>query len=92
MRRNENIKPAPQRFQDADLSQIDICICFDENVFDLVIEGSSVQMKSLLDLQFRPCQGVKPLFVFSMHVKDRPDEAVEGAEKALILAEMVLYF
>ena len=39
MRRNENIKPAPQRFQDADLSQIDICICFDENVFDLVIEG-----------------------------------------------------
>lgn len=43
MRRNESIKPAPQRFQDADLSQIDICICFDENVFDLVIEGIFVK-------------------------------------------------
>lgn len=39
MERNKRIKPAPQRFQDSDLSNVDICICFDEGVFDLVVEG-----------------------------------------------------
>ena len=40
MQRNIGVKKAPQRFQEEkDLSKIDICICFDDRVFDAVIEG-----------------------------------------------------
>lgn len=41
MQRNIGVKKAPQRFQEEkDLSKIDICICFDDRVFDAVIEGA----------------------------------------------------
>ena len=40
MQRNVVVKKAPQRFQDEkDLSKIDICICFDDRVFDAVLES-----------------------------------------------------
>lgn len=41
LQRDMRVKRAPQRFQDErKINDIDICICFDERVFDLVLEGS----------------------------------------------------
>ncbi|CBK24485.2 uncharacterized protein [Blastocystis hominis] len=80
IQRDKGVKKAPQRFQDEfDLSFIDVCICFDEHVFDSVVE----------ELQFRGCSKIKPIFVFNIHVKDRVSTAREGAKHALRLAEMV---
>ena len=43
MQRNVVVKKAPQRFQEEkDLSKIDICICFDDRVFDAVIERNTL--------------------------------------------------
>ena len=40
LRRDKNVKPAPCRFQDSkEVEDLDICICFDERVFDSVLEG-----------------------------------------------------
>lgn len=40
IQRDRGVKKAPQRFQDElDLSFIDVCICFDDRVFDSVLEG-----------------------------------------------------
>ncbi|KAK8817603.1 hypothetical protein WA538_004323, partial [Blastocystis sp. DL] len=80
LQRDMRVKKAPQRFQDScDVSQIDICICFDERVFDQVLE----------DLEFRNTNGMKPIFVFNLHIQDRPSSAREGAKSALRLAELL---
>ena len=40
IQRDMRVKQGPNRFQDTvDLSSLDVCICFDERVFDSVIEG-----------------------------------------------------
>ena len=40
LQRDRNVKAAPCRFQDSkDVETVDICICFDERVFDSVLEG-----------------------------------------------------
>ena len=39
LQRDMRVKRAPQRFQDSKINDIDVCICFDERVFDLVLEG-----------------------------------------------------
>ncbi|KAK8800313.1 hypothetical protein WA171_004949 [Blastocystis sp. BT1] len=80
LQRDMRVKRAPQRFQDErKINDIDVCICFDERVFDLVLE----------DLQFRGCIDMKPIFVFNLHVQDRPSSAREGARNALHLAELL---
>ena len=90
MQRNVVVKKAPQRFQEEkDLSKIDICICFDDRVFDAVIESSVLYCVCCVDLQFRPCHGMKPLLVLNMHTQDKPAMAEEGARHALRLATMV---
>ena len=90
LQRDKAVKKAPQRFQDEfDLSFIDVCICFDENVFDSVIEGTRFFWDVISELQFRGCSKIKPIFVFNIHVKDRVSTAREGAKHALRLAEMV---
>ena len=33
---------------------------------------------------------MKPIFVFNLHIQDRPSSAREGAKSALRLAELVL--
>ena len=80
IQRDRGVKKAPQRFQDElDLSFIDVCICFDDRVFDSVLE----------ELQFRGCSRVKPIFVFNIHVKDKVSSARDGAKDALHLAQML---
>ena len=40
LRRDKNVKAAPNRFQDSkEVESLDVCICFDERVFDSVLEG-----------------------------------------------------
>lgn len=40
LRRDKNVKSAPCRFQDSEeVETVDVCICFDERVFDSVLEG-----------------------------------------------------
>ena len=41
LQRDMRVKRAPQRFQD-ERKINDVCICFDERVFDLVLEGKYV--------------------------------------------------
>lgn len=90
MQRNVVVKKAPQRFQDEkDLSKIDICICFDDRVFDAVLESMAPCCFWSVDLQFRACHGMKPLLVLNMHTQDKPAMAEEGAHYALRLATMV---
>ena len=90
IQRDKGVKKAPQRFQDEfDLSFIDVCICFDEHVFDSVVEGERCLYDVIVELQFRGCSKIKPIFVFNIHVKDRVSTAREGAKHALRLAEMV---
>lgn len=90
IQRDKGVKKAPQRFQDElDLSFIDVCICFDEHVFDSVVEGEHCSCDGIVELQFRGCSKIKPIFVFNIHVKDRVSTAREGAKHALRLAEMV---
>ena len=43
-----------------------------------------------LDLEFRNTNGMKPIFVFNLHIQDRPSSAREGAKSALRLAELVV--
>lgn len=43
LQRDMRVKRAPQRFQDErKINDIDVCICFDERVFDLVLEGKYI--------------------------------------------------
>ena len=86
MQRNVVVKKAPQRFQDEkDLSKIDICICFDDRVFDAVLESMAPCCFWSVDLQFRACHGMKPLLVLNMHTQDKPAMAEGGAHYALRL-------
>lgn len=40
LRRDKSVKAAPNRFQDSkEVESVDVCICFDERVFDSVLEG-----------------------------------------------------
>lgn len=91
LQRDMRVKRAPQRFQDEkNINDIDICICFDERVFDLVLEGIIRLIIEYIDLQFRGSINMKPLLVFNLHVQDRPSSAREGARNALHLAELVI--
>ena len=94
LQRGMRVKRAPQRFQDErKINDIDVCICFDERVFDLVLEGKYVIVfVEWIDLQFRGCIDMKPIFVFNLHVQDRPSSAREGARNALHLAELVFWY
>ena len=90
IQRDMRVKRAPQRFQDeCDVSKVDVCLCFDERVFDLVMESMIWWLWSSLDLQFRDVNGLKPLLVFNLHVQDKPSSAAEGARNAVRLAELV---
>ena len=84
LQRDMRVKRAPQRFQDE--RKIN-------DIFDLVLEGKYVIVfVEWIDLQFRGCIDMKPIFVFNLHVQDRPSSAREGARNALHLAELVFWY
>jgi RNA polymerase II subunit A C-terminal domain phosphatase SSU72 len=78
-RRGAAVKRAPQRWQDETseyIGQHDVTICFEERIFDAVIE----------DLQIRePTENFEPIHVICLDTKDNPHEAQKQGQVALDL-------
>ena len=78
-RRGAAVKRAPQRWQDETseyIAQHDVTICFEERIFDAVIE----------DLQMRePTEDFEPIHVICLDTKDNPHEAAKQGQVALDL-------
>ena len=78
-RRGAAVKVAPQRWQDMTaefISQHDVCIAFEERIFDAVVE----------DLQIRePTENFSPIHVICLDTKDNPHEAQRQGRVALEL-------
>ena len=82
MDRNRKTKKAPERWQDSDVKKFDVVICFEERVFDAVVE----------DLQSRDPDDLTPIHVINIDVKDTPEEAVVGGQDALLICKLVIPF
>jgi RNA polymerase II subunit A C-terminal domain phosphatase SSU72 len=77
LRRNAKIKPAPQRWQThSDRERFDVVVCFEERVFDLVMED--------LRAKGGAREGV---LVVNLDVRDSHDSSVDAAPRALRLCE-----
>jgi RNA polymerase II subunit A C-terminal domain phosphatase SSU72 len=78
-RRGAAVKRAPQRWQDETseyIGQHDVTICFEERIFDAVVE----------DLQIRePTENFDPIHVICLDTKDNPHEAQKQGQVALDL-------
>ena len=82
LRRNGQIKTFPERWQDADFEVVagyDVVLCFEQRIFDAVIE----------DLQSREARDLEPICVICMETKDDPKEAVVAGRAAVKLAQKV---
>lgn len=77
LRRNAKIKPAPQRWQThSDRARFDVVVCFEERVFDLVMED------------LRAKNGTREgVLVVNLDVRDSHDSSVDAAPRALRLCE-----
>jgi RNA polymerase II subunit A C-terminal domain phosphatase SSU72 len=77
LRRNAKIKPAPQRWQThSDRARFDVVVCFEERVFDLVMED------------LRAKNGTREgVLVVNLDVRDAHDSSVDAAPRALRLCE-----
>mmetsp|Transcript_10872 Transcript_10872/g.13135 ORF Transcript_10872/g.13135 Transcript_10872/m.13135 type:complete len:275 (+) Transcript_10872:208-1032(+) len=78
LNRNIGIKEGPERWQEAessDLAKLDIVFCFEGRVFDLLIE----------DLEGREPEEFEPIHVLNLEVKDNAAEAAIGAQICLEL-------
>lgn len=79
-KRGAAVKTAPQRWQDMTsefISQHDVVICFEERIFDAVVE----------DLQIRePTENFAPIHVICLDTKDNPHEAQLQGQVALDLS------
>lgn len=78
-RRGAAVKRAPQRWQDESAEAIaihDVVICFEERIFDAVIE----------DMQMRePTENFEPIHIICLDTKDNPHEAQKQGQVALDL-------
>ncbi|OQR92628.1 RNA polymerase II subunit A C-terminal domain phosphatase [Achlya hypogyna] len=75
-------KKAPQRWQDNsvhDLAQLDVVVCFEDRIFDIVLE----------DLQLRKPHAFHPLHVICLDIKDTPQDAIIGGTLALTLCKKI---
>ncbi|KAL8132653.1 uncharacterized protein LOC141712173 [Apium graveolens] len=78
LKRNLNVKTAPQRWQDNAADGVfDVVFTFEEKVFDMVME----------DLHSRDHVLMKPVLVINLEVKDNHEEAATGARQALVLCQ-----
>lgn len=74
--RNMSVKTAPQRWQEnADDGCFDVILCFEDRVFDSVVD----------DLNSREHKLMKPVLIINMDVKDSHEEAANGGKLALDL-------
>ena len=76
-------KKCPQRWQDLsvkDLHGIDVVVCFEDRIFDIVLE----------DLQLRVGNGDwKPIHLICLDTKDTPEHAKVGGKFAVELCQAV---
>eukprot|EP00277_Geminigera_cryophila_P007446 CAMPEP_0179432932 /NCGR_PEP_ID=MMETSP0799-20121207/17425_1 /TAXON_ID=46947 /ORGANISM="Geminigera cryophila, Strain CCMP2564" /LENGTH=181 /DNA_ID=CAMNT_0021210563 /DNA_START=8 /DNA_END=553 /DNA_ORIENTATION=+ len=80
LKRNVNVKTAPERWQDHDRSlPIDVVLTYEERVFDAVIQ----------DLQSRDDSEMRPLHVINLDTRDNHEEAVAAAVVTCQLAAML---
>jgi len=79
LERNMTVKPAPERWQEAN-NRFDIVITFDQRVYDTVVEDLS---------QRDPTDSVQPVHVINLPVKDTHDEATLGAIDAWKLVQLI---
>ena len=78
LKRNLNVKMAPQRWQENAVDgPFDVIFTFEERVFDMVIE----------DLQNREPILLRNVPVVNIDIKDRHEEAAVGARLALDLCQ-----
>lgn len=78
LKRNYNIKVAPQRWQDnAADGYFDVVLSFEEKVFDIVIEDLNNRKHSLM----------KSVLIINLEVKDNHEEAAIGAKLTLDLCK-----
>ena len=74
------IKARPQRWQDESsrtLATLDVVICYEERIFDAVVE----------DLQCREAFSAKPVHVVCIDIKDDAENAAMGGQIGLALAQ-----
>eukprot|EP00937_MAST-01D_sp_MAST-1D-sp2_P007642 g7642.t1 len=74
--RDRHVKPKPQRWQNertAVLARLDVVICFEERIFDAVVE----------DLLCREAHQVKAVHVVCIDIKDDAENAATGGQLAL---------
>eukprot|EP00002_Diphylleia_rotans_P003992 TRINITY_DN12872_c0_g1_i2.p1 TRINITY_DN12872_c0_g1~~TRINITY_DN12872_c0_g1_i2.p1 ORF type:complete len:197 (+),score=54.54 TRINITY_DN12872_c0_g1_i2:56-646(+) len=77
LERNFNTKEAPQRWQEEKSKYYDVVICFEERIYDDVVE----------DLLKRGPMMLKPVHVININVKDNEEEANLGAKRSLEFLE-----
>ncbi len=86
LERDIKTKKAPERWQLVSLNEcleMDVLICFEERIFDIVVE----------DIQLRkPSQVMKPLHVICLDIKDTPEHAKIGGKLALDLCQKVCMY
>ena len=81
LERDMGIKPKPQRWQDETsrvLATLDVVICFEERIFDAVVE----------DLQCREAHSAKAVHVVCIDIKDDAENAAMGGQISLKLAQL----
>ena len=106
LERDAAVKLFPQKWQNektAHIASLDVILCFEDRVFDAVVEGSTLIMATVIqifndyeqpsfciDIQTRGARDFKPVHVICLSVRDSPEDAVLGANLALNLCSEVL--
>lgn len=75
--RNARIKRAPERWQEERQARFDLVICFEQRVFDIVVD----------DIKSRESARCRPVHVVNIETKDTHETAVLGANAALRLVQ-----
>eukprot|EP00033_Pygsuia_biforma_P006048 GCRY01006715.1.p1 GENE.GCRY01006715.1~~GCRY01006715.1.p1 ORF type:complete len:196 (+),score=17.02 GCRY01006715.1:143-730(+) len=74
--RNRKIKKAPEKWQETDI-KFDLIITFEARIFEQVCE----------DLESRPQNTYKPVYIVNLNTTDNREEALIGAKNALLLCQ-----
>ncbi len=77
LERNIKLKTAPQRFQDSDLSPVDIVVTFEERVFDQAVD------------HLMASRGTRPVHCINLDVKDNHEESQRSADVLWRLVERI---
>jgi RNA polymerase II subunit A C-terminal domain phosphatase SSU72 len=79
--RNANIKRAPERFQDADLSPVDVVVTFEERVYDQATEHLAELRGSMVSTRI--------VHVLNLDVRDNREESQINSQLVLDLVRQI---